>query len=47
MLKEYLPPAIFVRNNPLDKFVPEDDLIHKVDTIMDFEFIYDVVAYTE
>ncbi|WP_155725113.1 hypothetical protein [Proteus mirabilis] len=47
MLKEYLPPAIFVRTIPLDKLVPEDDLIHKVDTIMDFEFIYDVVAYTE
>ncbi|WP_409555004.1 hypothetical protein [Proteus mirabilis] len=30
---------------PLDKLVPEDDLIYKVDTIMDFEFIYDVVAY--
>ncbi|HEJ9739073.1 TPA: hypothetical protein SMN50_002100 [Proteus mirabilis] len=47
MLKEYLPPAILFATIPLDKLVPEDDLIHKVDTIMDFEFIYDVVAYTE
>ncbi len=47
MLKEYLPQQFLFATIPLDKLVPEDYLIHKVDTIMDFEFIYDVVAYTE